>query len=246
MALTPDEILNHEFTRKGSKAYVAKEVDTFLDSVNSDYRALIGQYDRLTAVNAQLQARVDQLERQRDEVNQSIIIAQDAANRVRREADEEAKKQITHAQETATQIITDARGKADSESTRLAQENVNLVGEQNRLRGEVVKFRDSFLELLDQQKKLLENQQLDAAVALLPTSQISVDVINADRFESDDDINFAAPVSADHDPDSESVQPKLNALNGSVSTDGTKDDQQSKSTESAGSDSTVVVFPEDD
>ncbi|CCJ67074.1 Cell division initiation protein DivIVA [Leuconostoc pseudomesenteroides 4882] len=29
MALSPDEILNHEFTKKGSKAYVATEVDAF-------------------------------------------------------------------------------------------------------------------------------------------------------------------------------------------------------------------------
>ena len=29
MGLTPDEILNHEFTKKGSRAYVASEVDAF-------------------------------------------------------------------------------------------------------------------------------------------------------------------------------------------------------------------------
>ncbi|MFH0348941.1 DivIVA domain-containing protein [Leuconostoc citreum] len=29
MALTPDEILNHDFTKKGSRAYIASEVDAF-------------------------------------------------------------------------------------------------------------------------------------------------------------------------------------------------------------------------
>lgn len=234
MALTPDEILNHEFTRKGSKAYLAKEVDTFLDSVNNDYRELIARYDHLSATNEQLETRVKQLESQREEVNQSIIFAQEMANKVRREAEEESQKQVSQAREAATQIIDDARGKADVEAKRLAQENVDLINEQNRLRGEVIKFRDSFASLLTQQKNLLESQQLDAAVSLLPTSQISVNALEASPVEPPvvntvETVNMA---SADVVPEPGDV-PAVEASGDTAQPSDKQDD-----------DPTLVVFPD--
>ena len=143
MGLTPDEILNHEFTKKGSRAYVASEVDAFLDQINSDYEVLIADRDRLVHENAQLQVRVDELEAKREQINQSIFVAQEAADRLKQDADAEVKKQLMHAQESATKIISDARTKAAAEATYLAEENAALVAEQNLLRAEVESFKDS-------------------------------------------------------------------------------------------------------
>ena len=109
MALSPDEILNHEFTKKGSKAYVATEVDAFLDQVNSDYEALIAERDALKVQLEQSQSQVEALEAKREQVNQSIFVAQEAADRLKKDADVEVKKQLTHAQEAATKIISDSR-----------------------------------------------------------------------------------------------------------------------------------------
>lgn len=171
MGLTPDEILNHEFTKKGSRAYVASEVDAFLDQINSDYEALIAARDQLTHENAALQAKVDELEAKREQVNQSIFVAQEAADRLKQDADAEVKKQLMHAQESATKIISDARTKAEAEATHLAQENADLVQEQNALRAEVENFKDSFLKLLTQQRTLLENDELAEAVHRLPMGE---------------------------------------------------------------------------
>lgn len=168
MALTPDEILEHEFTKKGSKAYIASEVDEFLDRVNSDYESVLNERSRLMQENAALQAKVDELESKRDQVNQSILIAQEAADRLKAETDTEVKKKLTHAQESATKIIDDARVKASQEAEDLAQENLDLVAEQNQLREEVESFKDSFLQLLDEQRTLLENDALASAVHRLP------------------------------------------------------------------------------
>ena len=127
MALSPDEILNHEFTKKGSKAYVATEVDAFLDQVNSDYEALIAERDALKVQLEQSQSQVEALEAKREQVNQSIFVAQEAADRLKKDADVEVKKQLTHAQEAATKIISDSRVKAEAEAERLAQENAELT-----------------------------------------------------------------------------------------------------------------------
>ncbi len=142
MALTPDEILNHEFTKKGSKAYIATDVDAFLDQINGDYEALIAERDELKHQNELAQVKIEELESKRDQVNQSIFVAQEAADRLKQDADVEVKKQLTHAQESATKIINDARAKADADAVRLAQENADLTNEQNQLRTEVEDFKN--------------------------------------------------------------------------------------------------------
>lgn len=173
MALTPDEILNHEFTKKGSKAYVATDVDAFLDQINGDYEALIAERDELKRQNEEAQAKVNELESKREQVNQSIFVAQEAADRLKQDADVEVKKQLTHAQESATKIINDARAKADADAIRLAQENADLTNEQNQLRTEVEDFKNSFLQLLESQRKLLESDELAEAVHRLPMGQVT-------------------------------------------------------------------------
>lgn len=173
MALTPDEILNHEFTKKGSKAYVTTDVDAFLDQINGDYEALIAERDELKRQNEEAQAKVNELESKREQVNQSIFVAQEAADRLKQDADVEVKKQLTHAQESATKIINDARAKADADAIRLAQENADLTNEQNQLRTEVEDFKNSFLQLLESQRKLLESDELAEAVHRLPMGQVT-------------------------------------------------------------------------
>ncbi|ADG40009.1 MULTISPECIES: DivIVA domain-containing protein [Leuconostoc] len=181
MLLTPDEILNHEFTKKGSRAYIASEVDAFLDTVNSDYETLIAERDKLRNDNSGLKARVDELEAKREQVNQSIFVAQEAADRLKQEADVEVKKQLTHAQESATKIISDARTKAEAEASNLAQENADLIDEQNQLRTEVENFKNSFLKLLTLQRKLIENDELAEAVHHLPFGQVTAKRVDNDN-----------------------------------------------------------------
>ncbi|CAM3137386.1 DivIVA domain-containing protein [Leuconostoc rapi] len=220
MLLTPDEILNHEFTKKGSRAYIASEVDAFLDTVNSDYETLIAERDKLHNDNSSLQARVDELEAKREQVNQSIFVAQEAADRLKQEADVEVKKQLTHAQESATKIISDARTKAESEASNLAQENADLIDEQNQLRTEVENFKNSFLKLLTLQRKLIENDELAEAVHHLPLGEATAKRV--DHVATNDDVL----------PDVEDQQQVV-----SETTDDT-------TTEAKPASGPVVVFPE--
>lgn len=200
MVLTPDEILKHEFTKKGSRAYIASEVDSFLDQVNGDYETIITERDKLLNDNDQLQVKVDGLEAKREQVNQSIFVAQEAADRLRKEADGEVKKQLTHAQEAATKIISDARTKAEAEATSLAQENEGLIKEQNELRTEVENFKNSFLKLLELQRKLLENDDLAEAVHRLPIGQATADRI--DKIAAIEKEPVRSMITSESEPDS--------------------------------------------
>ncbi|MBS9334510.1 DivIVA domain-containing protein [Fructobacillus sp. M1-13] len=235
MALTPDEILNHEFTRKGSRAYVAREVDSFLDEVNNDYRSLIADFEQLKKQSEQQQERIDELEAQKDQVNESIMFAQSAASRLRSETEEEVKSQLEKAQTEAQDIVSEARTKAENESKRLAQENTDLIDEQNRLRERVASFKDSFIDMLDKQKSLLQDDELAEAVQLLPESMMSEQVLSeASKEEADEPIDL--PNDLDNIPDFAKGPIDKSKAEG----------QASKTNENAEkpADPTVVVFPE--
>ncbi|MEX0380413.1 DivIVA domain-containing protein [Leuconostoc sp. MS02] len=199
MVLTPDEILKHEFTKKGSRAYIASEVDAFLDQINSDYETVISERDKLSNNNEQLQVKVDDLEAKREQINQSIFVAQEAADRLKHEADVEVKKQLMHAQESATKIISDARIKAEAEASNLAQENSDLITEQNELRAEVESFKNSFLKLLELQRTLLENDDLAEAVHRLPVGQTTANRV--DQLVTDKDETFQSEVKNEVEPE---------------------------------------------
>ena len=199
MVLTPDEILKHEFTKKGSRAYIASEVDAFLDQINSDYETVISERDKLSNNNEQLQVKVDDLEAKREQINQSIFVAQEAADRLKHEADVEVKKQLMHAQESATKIISDARTKAEAEASNLAQENSDLITEQNELRAEVESFKNSFLKLLELQRTLLENDDLAEAVHRLPVGQTTANRV--DQMVTDKDETFQAEIENEAEPE---------------------------------------------
>lgn len=232
MALTPDEILNHEFTRKGSRAYVAREVDSFLDEVNNDYRSLIADFEQLQKQSRQQQERINELEGQKDQVNESIMFAQSAASRLRSETEEEVKAQLEKANQEAKDIVDEARNKAESESKRLAQENVDLIDEQNRLREKVVSFKESFIELIDQQKALLSEDKLAEAVEALPASELSQGVLDEAPADDKDGEKASLPTDLDSVPD---------FAKGPIQK---KDNQEDAESAEKPEDPTVVVFPD--
>ncbi|MBS9336202.1 DivIVA domain-containing protein [Fructobacillus papyrifericola] len=240
MALTPDEILNHEFTRKGSRAYVAREVDSFLDEVNNDYRALIADYEALQKKSRQQQEHIDELEGQKNQVNESIMFAQSAASRLRSETEEEVKSQLEKAQQEAKEMLDNARTKAEEESKRLAQENVDLVNEQNRLRERVAAFKNSFLSLLDDQKALLQEDKLAEAIEALPESMISQKAL--DNIASEDsEETVELPTDLKEIPDfAKGPIEKKDAAVPSTTEPASKVDADTEKP----ADPTVVVFPE--
>ncbi|MCK8617237.1 DivIVA domain-containing protein [Fructobacillus sp. M158] len=240
MALTPDEILNHEFTRKGSRAYVAREVDSFLDEVNNDYRALIADYEALQKKSRQQQEQIDELEGQKNQVNESIMFAQSAASRLRSETEEEVKSQLEKAQQEAKEIVDNARTKAEAEANRLAKENVDLVDEQNRLRGRVNDFKQSFLSLLEDQKALLQEDKLSEAVEALPASMLSQKVLDDGNAADEEAVDLPTDLKEIPDFAKGPIEKKADDKAADSDQPASKVNEDTEKP----ADPTVVVFPE--
>lgn len=117
MALTPLEIHNREFKTR-VRGYDQDEVNEFLDQVIRDYELLIRENkelkDNLEIVNKKLVNYEDM----QDSLNKSILVAQDAADRLRENTD----KEIEVLKLEATSYVESTRQEADSYAAEVRKE----------------------------------------------------------------------------------------------------------------------------
>ena len=177
--LTMEEIENISFRRAGIGGYKIEDVDTFVDGVIEKVR-------ELELANKELQARIEQLnkqiikhEAQADSVQDAIITAEITAKKIVRDANAKADAILKNAEETAAQKLTDAEIRANatlSESDTKAQtilnsalsrsagsidENNKIIEQQKRhiiqIQAEVTRFRDALIDSYKNHLKLINS-----------------------------------------------------------------------------------------
>ena len=88
--LTPLDIHNKEFSR-GFRGYDEDEVNEFLDQIIKDYEMLIREKKQLEEKVAELTEKLNYFSNIEETLNKSILVAQEAAEEVKRNAQKEAK-----------------------------------------------------------------------------------------------------------------------------------------------------------
>lgn len=111
MPLTPLDIHNKEFT-KGFRGYDEDEVNEFLDQVIKDFEILIREKKELEQKYSELNEKLGHFTNIEDTLNKSIVIAQEAAEDVKRNAQKEAKLIVKEAEKNADRIINESLSKA--------------------------------------------------------------------------------------------------------------------------------------
>lgn len=111
MPLTPLDIHNKEFT-KGFRGYDEDEVNEFLDQVIKDFEILIREKKELEQKYSDLTEKLGHFTNIEDTLNKSIVIAQEAAEDVKRNAQKEAKLIVKEAEKNADRIVNESLAKA--------------------------------------------------------------------------------------------------------------------------------------
>ena len=149
MPLTPLDIHNKEFS-KGFRGYDEDEVNEFLDQVIKDFELLIREKKALEdRLNDQTE-RLGHFTTIEETLNKSIVVAQEAAEDVRRNAQKEAKLIIKEAEKNADRIVNESLSKA----RKIALEIEDLK-KQSKV------FRTRFKMLVEAQLDLLNNDDWD-------------------------------------------------------------------------------------
>jgi cell division initiation protein len=149
MPLTPLDIHNKEFS-KGFRGYDEDEVNEFLDQVIKDYELLIREKKELEERLKDQTERLGHFSSIEETLNKSIVIAQEAGEEVRRNAQKEAKLIIKEAEKNADRIVNESLTKA----RKIALEIEDLK-KQSKV------FRTRFKMLIEAQLDLLNNDDWD-------------------------------------------------------------------------------------
>lgn len=171
MTLTPMDIHNKEFSTK-MRGYNPDEVNEFLDQVIKEFEHLLrnkrGLEDELNIANEKL-ANYDEMQ---DALNKSIIVAQEAADRLKENTDKEievtkleAQNYSDNVREEADKYSETVRNSAEAHADELLQEAVlkarKIEEETEQLRKHNRIFRQRLQLLIESQLELIKKNEWD-------------------------------------------------------------------------------------
>lgn len=111
MALTPLDIQNKTFQTK-MRGYNQDDVDDFLDLIVRDYEEVLQRNRELEKAVKHSEEKLEYFNELKDALNQSIIVAQDTADKVKTSASKESEVIVTSAQNTADELVANAERRA--------------------------------------------------------------------------------------------------------------------------------------
>ena len=125
MAITSLEIKDKKFSSK-FRGFDPEEVDEFLDIVVRDYETLVrSNYEKDQHIK-NLEERLSYFDEIKDSLSQSVLIAQDTAERVKQAANDRSHNIIHQAEQDAQRLLDEAKYRAN-EILRQAADNAKKV-----------------------------------------------------------------------------------------------------------------------
>lgn len=149
MGLTPLDIHNKEFPTK-MRGYDQDEVNDFLDQIIRDYETVLKDKKELEKKLKFSEEKVEHYNNLQDSLNKSIIVAQEAADRLKENSDKEAVIIIQEAENNADRLLNDSVEKA----RRITAETEELK-KQSRV------FKQRLQLMIESQLEMVKNNEWD-------------------------------------------------------------------------------------
>ncbi|KZE38223.1 septum formation initiator [Bhargavaea cecembensis] len=169
MALTPLDIHNKEFGRS-FRGYDEDEVNEFLEQIMKDYEAVLQKNKQLEEQLEMTNERVTHFTTIENTLQSSILIAQEAAEEVRRNSQKEAKLIVKEAEKNADRIVNDALTKAR-----------RIAGEIEELKKQSKVFRNRFRMLAEAQLEMINTDDWDLLM------DYEVDTAGLEKIEAEEE-----------------------------------------------------------
>lgn len=142
--LTPIDIQRQDFEVK-LRGYNADEVDDFLDLVGKDYEKLYRENAELKEALKQKTEALEQYKNMEATLQQSIVLAQTAAEDIRKNAAEKANVIVNEAQSKSENLCRQLDEEIQRKKNELAGAQVEVSGYKTRIKG----ICSALLEMLD-------------------------------------------------------------------------------------------------
>jgi cell division initiation protein len=212
MALTPLDIQNKNFSTK-MRGYNQDDVDDFLDQVTKDYEDSLQKTRELEKSLKHAEEKLQYFNELKDALNQSIIVAQDTADKVKTSANKESEVIVTSAENTAnemissaekrsTNLITSAEEKAKEILTDATDRARQLAAETDDLKKKTRVFHQRLSLMLEAQLEQVKseewNELLKPFSSYVSDSHTVIKEVLAKELDKEDDT--PAPIATTSEP----------------------------------------------
>ncbi len=171
MSIKPIDITNKSFNSK-FKGYDRDEVDDFLDQVALEVEKLTQENKEYEKEVRQANEKLSYFSELKDSLNQSIIVAQDTADKLKENASKESDLAIqqaqaqsedilAHANKMSDELISGATNKANEILMEASERARQLAVETDELKKKTRVFHRNLSVLIESQLQLVQNEEWD-------------------------------------------------------------------------------------
>lgn len=231
MSLTAEDIQNEKFATK-MRGYNVDEVNQFLDRIVSEFQAMTEKNHELEETVKSDQEKLKYFTELKDSLNQSILVAQEAADKVKSNAQKEADITLREAQKQATDIVSEANDKANQLVHDAAESTKRLTVQTNDLKKQTRVFRQRLQVMLESQLAVVNSSDWDSLLQQADPS-------------SYDEIQKVLGKTLDNEGN-QSVNSMTSSVNVATSESATVAQPAQEVENATDSGETVVIFPDSD
>ncbi|HEL1074480.1 TPA: DivIVA domain-containing protein [Streptococcus equi subsp. zooepidemicus] len=200
MALTALEIKDKTFKTK-FRGYSEEEVNEFLEIVVDDYEALVRRNRDNEAKIRELEEKLSYFDEMKESLSQSVILAQETAEKVKSSANAEATNLVSKATYDAQHLLDESKAKANQLLRDATDEAKRVAIETEELKRQTRVFHQRLVSAIESQLSLSNSPEWDEL--LQPTAvylqnsdaafkEVVKTVLNEDIPEADDSNSFDA------------------------------------------------------
>ena len=149
MRITSMDINNKEF-KKNLRGYNSDEVDEFLDRVAEEYETVYKENSTLKEKNSFLEEKLDHHVKIESTIQNTLVLAQNAAEQVKSSAQKESELIIKSANDSSQRMVDKAH-----------DDVLKINDEYDRTKQEFAKFRTKFRNFMNCQIEIFEGLEND-------------------------------------------------------------------------------------
>jgi len=207
MVLSPVEIHDKEFDSK-FRGYDRDQVDSFLKQTAQDYNLALQKSAQLEKELKDTSEQLKYFTDMKDALNQSILVAQEAAEKVKNDSEQEAQIIVEESQKKARDLLNQSTDKSNQILQDASDRARQVTIETDNLKRSVNSFREGLQGMLQQQMEMVDNPEWSKLNDSTSTDKLRQEVGNqagqADNYQADPQ-DAAQNNQQDYENDKESV-----------------------------------------
>lgn len=197
MVLSPVEIHDKDFDHK-FRGYDRDQVDKFLNQVVQDYDLALQKNSQLEKELADVKEQLKYFTDMKDALNQSILVAQNAADKVKSGAEQEAQVIIEESQKKARELLDQSTDKSNQILQDASDKARQVTIETDELKQKTDSFRQGLQGMLQQQLEMIDSPKWQKLADATSTNDLKQKIgMDNGQYSQDNYENYQDSVSND-------------------------------------------------